>query len=104
MKKKKTYDIQFCSCGRIHVMSFDEIEWLSEDYKNRSIIRACANCGKAIIGHSAISRKDNKTEICSNCGTLEALEIFKKYQREVKDENWNNNRNKWSKYRNKVNS
>jgi len=49
MKKKKTYDIQFCSCGRIHVMSFDEIEWLSEDYKNRSIIRACANCGKANV-------------------------------------------------------
>lgn len=56
--------------------------------------KICANCGKAIVGHSAISRKDNKTEICSNCGTLEALEAFENYQREVKNENRNNNRNK----------
>ena len=48
--------------------------------------KICANCGKAIIGHSAISRKDNKTEICDTCGTLEAVEIFAKYQREVKNE------------------
>ena len=48
------------------------------------ISKICANCGKAIIGHSAISRKDNKTEICSHCGTLEALEAFENYQREVK--------------------
>lgn len=46
------------------------------------ISKICANCGKAIIGHSAISRKDNKTEICDTCGTLEALEAFEKYQRE----------------------
>lgn len=41
-------------------------------YKNR----ICPHCKKPIIGYPAISRKDNKTEICSNCGTLEALEIF----------------------------
>lgn len=44
--------------------------------------KICANCGKAIIGHSAISRKDNKTEICDTCGTLEAVEAFEKYQKE----------------------
>jgi len=27
-------------------------------------------------GYPAISRKDNKTEICSDCGTAEALEDF----------------------------
>ena len=43
------------------------------------IAKICANCGKAIIGHPALSRKDNKTEICSNCGTLEAIEDFIKY-------------------------
>ena len=46
------------------------------------LTKICANCGKAIIGHPALSRKDNKTEICSNCGTLEALEDFIKYNKE----------------------
>ena len=46
------------------------------------IAKICANCGKAIIGHLALARKDNKTEICSNCGTLEALEDFIKYNKE----------------------
>lgn len=44
------------------------------------IAKICANCGKAIIGHPALSRKDNKTEICSYCGKLEALEDFIKYK------------------------
>lgn len=48
------------------------------------IAKICANCGKAIIGHPALSRKDNKTEICSNCGKLEALEDSIKYK-EQKD-------------------
>jgi len=47
--------------------------------------KICANCGKAITGHSAISRKDNKTEICSECGIIEALEIFKRYSKKQKE-------------------
>ncbi len=46
------------------------------------LTKICANCGKAIIGYPAISRKDNKTEICTNCGSLEAIEEFIKYQKE----------------------
>ena len=38
------------------------------DYKK------CPRCGKLYTEHPAISRKDNKTEICSRCGTEEALE------------------------------
>lgn len=49
------------------------------------LTKICANCGKAIIGHPALSRKDNKTEICSNCATLEALEVFIKYNKEIID-------------------
>lgn len=30
-------------------------------------------------GGNALSRKDNKTEICDSCGTMEAIEEFKKY-------------------------
>lgn len=46
----------------------------------------CPNCGGYIPNNThpgaysgAISRKDNKTEICSSCGTNEALDdYFKK--------------------------
>lgn len=40
----------------------------------------CPNCNKIVVGHYALSRKDNKTKICSNCGILEALEQFIKYK------------------------
>lgn len=50
----------------------------TEDYIDRKI---CPLCRKEIIGHPALSRKDNKTLICSNCGTKEALEEFIKYHR-----------------------
>lgn len=39
-------------------------------------IRICPVCGKEYTGHPAISRKDNKTEICPTCGTLEAVDAF----------------------------
>lgn len=42
----------------------------------------CPICKKEIGKYPAISRKDNKTEICSNCGTLEAL---KAWQESLKD-------------------
>ena len=45
--------------------------------------KQCPRCGKYYSDYPAISRKDNKTEICSNCGTLEALEVFEKYQGEA---------------------
>lgn len=34
----------------------------------------CPACGKTYQGVSALSRKDNKTLICPDCGTREALE------------------------------
>lgn len=36
--------------------------------------KMCPKCGKTYRGHPAISRADNKTPICSECGTREALE------------------------------
>ena len=38
--------------------------------------RACPVCGKIYTDYPAISRRDNKTEICPQCGTAEALEDF----------------------------
>lgn len=40
----------------------------------------CPKCGKPIGKYAAISRKDNKTEICSACGMLEAIEEWKKHR------------------------
>ena len=41
--------------------------------------KKCPLCKRPIEGHPAISRKDNKTEICSRCGQKEALEDFMRY-------------------------
>lgn len=43
--------------------------------------KICPICKNNILGYPAISRKDNKTEICSNCGTLEALKEFILYEK-----------------------
>lgn len=34
----------------------------------------CPKCGKRYEGHPALSRVDNETKICPDCGTREALE------------------------------
>lgn len=39
-----------------------------------SKVRVCPKCGKEYKGHPAISRVDNTTPICPECGTREALE------------------------------
>lgn len=40
--------------------------------------KICPKCNKEYTGHLAISRDDNKTEICSMCGRLEAIQDFQK--------------------------
>ena len=40
---------------------------------NTAPARICPACGQAYTGHPALSRKDNETLICSDCGTREAL-------------------------------
>lgn len=44
--------------------------------KNDTIarIRVCPRCGKAYSVPPALSRTDNETLICPDCGTREALE------------------------------
>ena len=37
-------------------------------------IAVCPRCGKSYAGRPALSRKDNETLICPDCGTREALE------------------------------
>ena len=39
-------------------------------------VRKCPKCGKFYFGAPALSREDNKTEICPECGIREAMEPF----------------------------
>jgi|3_EtaG_2_1085321.scaffolds.fasta_scaffold07453_2 hypothetical protein len=39
-------------------------------------VRRCPRCTFKMSLHPALSRTDNCTDICSECGTLEALEVF----------------------------
>lgn len=43
-------------------------------------MRTCPICGKDYIEYPALSRKDNETEICPDCGMLEALDNWCGYQ------------------------
>lgn len=37
-------------------------------------MKICPKCHRKYNGYPAISRRDNETEICSDCGVTEALE------------------------------
>jgi len=39
-------------------------------------MRICPMCGREYSEHPALSRKDDKTEICPECGMQEAIEAF----------------------------
>ena len=39
--------------------------------------RRCPICHQPIIGYPALSRTDNRTEICADCGTRQALSVFR---------------------------
>lgn len=41
-------------------------------------VRKCPSCKLNYTGYPALSRKDNKTEICSECGQIEAMTTWKK--------------------------
>ena len=46
----------------------------------KAINEKCYYCKKEIIGRPALSRKDNISKICSQCGTMEALINFAGYE------------------------
>lgn len=52
-------------------------------------IKVCPSCGREYTEHSAISRKDNKTEICPTCGMQEGLHEFLNavYKGDIKNDN-----------------
>ena len=53
------------------------VEDMYNVYRIRTSLEKCPYCGSSIFeGTFAISRRDNKTIICSNCGMKEAIEDF----------------------------
>ena len=43
---------------------------------NITRVSVCPYCGKPYFGYPAISRRDNKTAICPDCGIREALDAL----------------------------
>lgn len=43
-------------------------------------IQQCPKCGKEFTDYPAISREDNETEICPECGVAEALQKYMKFR------------------------
>ncbi len=46
---------------------------LGGSMKARQKRHKCPKCGKYYVGYPALSREDNKTEICPKCGVGEAV-------------------------------
>ena len=46
----------------------------------------CPRCEKETMDYPAISRRDNKTEVCSLCGTAQALQDYFQCSREEADD------------------
>ena len=42
-------------------------------------MRKCPRCGKNYDSYPALSRKDNKTKICPQCGQEEAVKAMMNY-------------------------
>lgn len=56
--------------------NWDNGSGLSVAYGEDIVRRVCPACGQPLPEHPALSRRDNKTLICSDCGTREALADF----------------------------
>jgi len=43
---------------------------------NERPTKTCPRCGKTYNEYPSLSRRDNETDICPACGTLEAMEDY----------------------------
>ena len=48
-----------------------------KESKHSLKISICPLCGKSYTGYPALSRTDNKTKICPDCGIYEAIEALR---------------------------
>lgn len=59
-----------------NIIKYEVIEKMVKEHNNSLKESVCPNCGKTFTEPPAISRKDNKTEICSDCGQAEAIQAL----------------------------
>ena len=83
-----TCDIPNCSENLNEATLFKTIEEAESvceeiDCKNFKIYPVCPRCHNDYDKHPAISRYDNKTEICEKCGLMEALWEFFEYEKKA---------------------
>lgn len=50
------------------------MKWKKNKLSGFDIVQVCPKCKKEFVGYPTLSRVDNKTEVCSECGVREALE------------------------------
>lgn len=75
MKMKKTSNNDLGAfLARMNILYEEEVRQTSNEETREEHI--CPKCGNLYLGFPAISRVDNKTEICSRCGQMEALQQF----------------------------
>ncbi len=75
------FDVRTCSTTideATRYNSYDEALFVIREcnLQNFDVFPICPVCGEDYDEHPAISRKDNKTEICPNCGVGEAFMDF----------------------------
>ena len=58
------------------MVSWDNGSGLNVVYGEDIVHRICPACGGPLTAHPALSRIDNKTEICPDCGLIEALSMI----------------------------
>nr|DAY48291.1 MAG TPA: DNA-directed RNA polymerase [Caudoviricetes sp.] len=54
-------------------------------------MKICPKCNGPLGDRPALSRRDNKTDICSECGYKEAMEDAEKLMNRMRKENNNGN-------------
>lgn len=84
-EKKNPYARWFCAVKS--PMTYGEWEYgdtyISDILDEAFAVRICPTCNGILEGHPALSRRDNETEICNDCGVREALEDFVNYKENI---------------------
>ena len=82
----KPFDVRVCSEVIEGATFYDSYQDALDTIREYSLHNfepypVCPICNRDYSEHPAISRNDNKTEICPNCGMQEALNIFKEFKK-----------------------
>ena len=81
-----TVTIPFILTSRYFSMPITSQRSCTKMTDNLVQLRTCPHCGEVYSGHGSVSRADNLTVICPDCGTREALQsigVDKKEQEKI---------------------